>query len=718
MCLEILQEDGLLPKGHFMKVSTDELIGQYVGETKPKTRAVCERARGGVLFIDEAYGLMSGSNNHETVDYGKEAIEVLIQFMEDHDDSLVIFAGYTDEIMDLINNGNQGFRRRFNDKLGFFTFKDYSPEVLYNIALSMIKIPTTDAFKIALRNIIRYKWAYKNKKFGNVGDMENIVSLITSHYNTLGTSEPLDIVHLPNDLRKLIDDSALDVNELMNEFNNVIGQESVKELARKLFNKIVADRKKLKIIDDYKPKIPKLNFLFIGNPGTGKTTIARIFGRLLCKLGIFPDSTGEILTEISGSILLQYTPKDIKELFENNIGKVVFIDEAYSLRGNERVIADIVGNLELEEFKNKLSVIMAGYPDEMHQLYSINKGLKRRFEEITFNDYTNEELYEILQRMVSSSNDTIMDADECRDVALQYFQSFTRDREFGNGGVVENLMETLIQNRDLRYLNATPEQQKNMDLAKKILPCDFPINKDHVLQHLASAKASFSSDKTFTGILDCSHEDESKSVNIGDDIYTSVGLIESENTCGTAFIISIKNRYIMTASHVVEGFGEFHFTLNYKNSIKRTTARLLWNNPEIDFAILQVESLPPDAKYFIIDIDTPRSPATKISIIAFPLGKQVSNMAGLTSGAIYNSERGLEVRNENGSIRCFDAIRTEAQATHGSSGGPVILAESMRVIGVLHGGINEHGFYLNIASDILQLFNQNTLNIKMNNNDN
>ncbi|MDE6121015.1 MAG: AAA family ATPase, partial [Muribaculaceae bacterium] len=65
---DILREDGLLPKGHFIKVSTDELIGQYIGETRPKTRAVCERARGGVLFIDEAYGLMSGKNSHGDAD--------------------------------------------------------------------------------------------------------------------------------------------------------------------------------------------------------------------------------------------------------------------------------------------------------------------------------------------------------------------------------------------------------------------------------------------------------------------------------------------------------------------------------------------------------------------------------------------------------------------------------------------------------------------------
>ncbi len=470
---DILREDGLLPKGHFIKVSTDELVGEYVGETRPKTRAVCERARGGVLFIDEAYGLMSGSGRHGNVDYGKEAIEVLIQFMEDSSDSLVILAGYTDEIMTLINEGNKGFRRRFND-LGLFEFMDYSPEVLYNISSRMIREPATDAFRKALRGIIRYKCAYKNKKFGNVGDMENLVSLIVSRYHAIGTDAPLDVEHLPDDLRRLVDDSVLDAGVLLSDLDDVIGQDRVKDLVRKIFNKVVADRKKLMVLDDFRPKMPKLNFLFTGNPGTGKTTIARIVGGILLKLGIFPSSQGNILTEVSGSELLQYTPDDIRKLFEDNIGKVLFIDEAYQLRDSPRVIADIVGNLELEEYKNKLSVIMAGYTDDIHRLYNINPGLKRRFAEIPFADYSDEELYEILQRMAASADHTVMDAEACRENALRCFRSVPRDRNFGNAGIAENLLEILAQNRDLRYNTGTPEQQQDQDFIERILPCDFP----------------------------------------------------------------------------------------------------------------------------------------------------------------------------------------------------------------------------------------------------
>ncbi len=712
---DILREDGLLPKGHFVKVSTDELIGQYVGETRPKTRAVCERARGGVLFIDEAYGLMTGSNSHGDVDYGKEAIEVLIQFMEDNDDSLVILAGYTDDINNLIDEGNAGFRRRFNE-LGFFYFRDYSPEVLYNISSRMIKMPVTDEFRKALKGIIRYKWAYRNKKFGNVGDMENLVNLITSHYKSLNTSEPLDVKHLPDDLRLLVDDSVLNADVLLSDLNGILGQEGVKKLVGKLFKRVVADRIKLRTMDDFMPAMPKLNFLFTGNPGTGKTTIARIIGRVLQRLGIFPPTKGDVITELTGNDLLPYSPADIKKLFEDNIGKVLFIDEAYQLRESSRVVADIVANITNEDFKNKLSVIMAGYPNDMQQMINTNAGMSRRFQEIPFTDYTDEQLYEILQRMVAAKPHTMMDAAQCRDAGIGYFASIPRDRNFGNAGLAEDLLNTLTDNRDSRFVDASPEEQANPEFAQRILPEDFPnytATAPRPASHPTSSRTNSVSPVSarYDGILDCTAGEHGSLVSTGGDIYSSVGLIESGQSSGTAFIISVANRYIMTASHVVEGHGNFTFTLNMHNSIHRTDAHLLWNNPDHDFAILEVDSLPVEAKQFGFDTTTPRDPATPLRIIAFPLGTQVSNKAVLTSGVISNYEINLGVRNENGTARRFNAIRTEAQATHGSSGGPVVLAGTMRVVGVLHGGMNENGFFMNLASDIAQLFNESTLQI-------
>ncbi|MBR3455056.1 MAG: AAA family ATPase [Bacteroidaceae bacterium] len=714
---DILREDGLLPKGHFVKVDVSELIGEYIGSTRPKTRAVCERARGGVLFIDEAYGLMSGDNDHGDVNYGSEAIEVLIQFMEDNDDSLVILAGYTDEIMHLINEGNKGFRRRFNN-LGLFYFQDYKPDVLFNISMKMINVPTTEEFRMALKNIIKFKYAYRTKKFGNVGDMENLVNNIVGTYRNSGDTQPLDVSHLPARLRMLIDPDMLDERVIFAELDALVGQEGVKTVVRELFNNCWSERDKMMRINDFEPEKPDLIYVFSGNPGTGKTTIARIMGEVLQKLGVLQSEDANVMTEIKGNDLLTATSEHLKKLFEDNIGKVLFIDEAYMLTQSPRVLADIVANITSKDYENKLCIIMAGYTADMQQMIDVNAGMDRRLQVIQFTDYTNEELFEILARLAENPKTQVrMDRNTCREPAIRYFASLVRDRKFGNAGTAVKLMKYLKKRLNERYRKATKEQRAENDFALRILPEDFPqvegMNDDADNGRGFDGLDIFDHPAYYSGQIDCAGEDVDAYVANGNDLYASVGLIESRGGSGTAFIISTKNRYVLTASHVVEGENAFTFTLNMKGTKMATQATLLWNNPQHDFAILQLNSLPDGAKCFDFDVNTPREPATYIQIAGFPMGTQVSDSMLLTQGVISNTENGCRITNTRGVSRTFDAIRTQAGATHGSSGGPVMLANNWKVIGILHGGMNEDGFSMNIVSDIRQLFNDNTLNIKI-----
>lgn len=482
---EILKEDGLLEKGHFVKVDVSELIGEFVGSTRPKTRAVCERAKGGVLFIDEAYGLMSGHGDHDNgIDYGKEAIEVLIQFMEEDNKSLVIFAGYTDEIKHLINEGNLGFRSRFND-LGLFEFEDYKPKDLFEIAQKMIldiHVETTEKFNNALRTIIALKYAYRNKKFGNVREMENLVNRIMSTYREKekGGVEPLDIEHLPDDLRLLVDQELLKKDEMLLELDAMIGQTKVKQAVEDLFYDCKTQREMMQYFPDRDPELPKLNFIFTGNPGTGKTTIARIIGKILQKIGILSSSDASPMTELRGAELLTYSSAQIDKLFEDNIGKVLFIDEAYQLRDNPRVVADIVGNITNEDYESKLCVIMAGYTNEMKAMMRVNKGLESRFQIIEFVDYKDEELWQILlNKATSAKNEAnwLMIDEACKEKAIAYFRSQKKDEHFGNARVVENdLLPMLKRSRDRRYRAASEEEKKDPEFMKRILPEDFKIN--------------------------------------------------------------------------------------------------------------------------------------------------------------------------------------------------------------------------------------------------
>jgi len=130
---EILHRLGYARRDHVVSVTRDDLVGQYIGHTAPKTKEVLKKAMGGVLFIDEAYYLYRPENER---DYGQEAIEILLQVMEDNrDDLVVIFAGYKDR-MDTFFKSNPGMASRIAHNI---EFPDYSAEELMNIAKLMVK---------------------------------------------------------------------------------------------------------------------------------------------------------------------------------------------------------------------------------------------------------------------------------------------------------------------------------------------------------------------------------------------------------------------------------------------------------------------------------------------------------------------------------------------------------------------------------------------------
>jgi len=130
---KLLLKLGYVRKGHLVMVTRDDLVGQYIGHTAPKTKEVLKKAMGGVLFIDEAYYLYRPQNER---DYGQEVIEILLQVMEDNrDDLVVILAGYADK-MDTFFTSNPGFKSRIAHHIDF---PDYSDDELFEIAQKMFK---------------------------------------------------------------------------------------------------------------------------------------------------------------------------------------------------------------------------------------------------------------------------------------------------------------------------------------------------------------------------------------------------------------------------------------------------------------------------------------------------------------------------------------------------------------------------------------------------
>lgn len=177
---EILRKEGLLTNSNFVEVGPSDLIGEYLGKSGPKARGQFERARGGVLFIDEAYQLCRQGQLNGGDQYGKEVITELIKFMEDDRDTVVILAGYTNEIRYLIQKGNPGLASRVTNE---FLFKDYEPDVLFDILLNKLgEFEMSEGFKIEMMKVINERYRNRNNEWGNAREIENYAKAIFQKY--------------------------------------------------------------------------------------------------------------------------------------------------------------------------------------------------------------------------------------------------------------------------------------------------------------------------------------------------------------------------------------------------------------------------------------------------------------------------------------------------------------------------------------------------------
>ena len=165
---DLLHKLGYVRKGHLVSVTRDDLVGQYIGHTAPKTKEVLKKAMGGVLFIDEAYYLYRPENER---DYGQEAIEILLQVMENNrDDLVVILAGYKNK-MEKFFESNPGFRSRIAHHI---EFPDYSSEELVEIGINILSGQNYSLTKEAINVLKQYiEIRRKQPHFANARSLRN-----------------------------------------------------------------------------------------------------------------------------------------------------------------------------------------------------------------------------------------------------------------------------------------------------------------------------------------------------------------------------------------------------------------------------------------------------------------------------------------------------------------------------------------------------------------
>lgn len=446
---KIYYELGVLPRDEVLEVSRSHLIGAFMGQTEENVQHYVEKALGGVLFIDEAYSLKRDGQSGN--DFGQTAIDTLVSLMTSKEYGgkfAVILAGYPEEMRNFLES-NPGLRSRFPAS-NHFHFADYSDQELLEIgeriAYENDYILTEEAL-IEISSKIEKERV--DESFGNARSVRNII-LDAIFQKGIQTEKDADLLQFSFIERvHVTGESEVDSISAFKELDELIGLSSIKEDVRTIMAFIEAQQKRKEI---GLPAVPfQLHSIFSGNPGTGKTTVASIYARLLKDVGVL--KRGHLVVASRADLVAGYvgqTSIKTKKKIREALGGVLFIDEAYSLfkEGGSDFGKEAVETLvdEMTKHKENLVVIMAGYPYEMEQLLNSNPGLRSRFKKFfQFPDYSPEELVQIGEKYCDHFAYEM--ANEAKEWLLQQFHVRVPE---GNGRLIENVVADALQEQAVR----------------------------------------------------------------------------------------------------------------------------------------------------------------------------------------------------------------------------------------------------------------------------
>ncbi len=456
---EILEAIGYLDSGHVVECDRAKMVSPYQGETPKVVDRLCDKAMGGILFVDEAYTLAPVSQGGDRDNQGAQALEQLMKRMEDDRGKFVVIAaGYRTEMENLFRI-NPGVRSRFSY---FLNIDDYNPDELYQIMLVFAKqkkyVFAPDAEELT-RKMITEMYDSRDKDFANGRTMRQLFDKITAKQaerlqkedmSTKTNEELMTIIpeDIPYEAPK-----AVDYTECLAKLNGMVGLAAVKQEISNL-----AAFLNLQIRRGETNTFQGKHYVFTGNPGTGKTTVARIMADVFRTLGIL--SRGQLVEADRSKLVSGYsgqTAIKTNQLIDSAMGGVLFIDEAYTLKSgdNDSFGGEAIDTLlkRLEDDRGKFICIVAGYTDQMHDFIDTNPGLKSRFTQtIHFDDYTPDELTEIFVNLAKGKNFTVDDA--TRDAVHRQFEQLylRRDKNFGNAREARRIFDAAVEKQSQRLM--------------------------------------------------------------------------------------------------------------------------------------------------------------------------------------------------------------------------------------------------------------------------
>jgi SpoVK/Ycf46/Vps4 family AAA+-type ATPase len=466
---------GLLEMPEVVEAHRADLVGEYLGATAIKTNELVDSALGGVLFIDEAYSLVNEGDG-QSDRFGMEAVQTLLKRAEDNrEDLIIILAGYEKQMEGFLAS-NPGMASRFATRLKFPSYTPADMQMLAEAALDRRgEVLDPDARPVLWRTLEevgrrRITDELGNGRFvrsllekaGQARDVRIMTHSIEPSRDDLITIRAQDLqqayAELTSRLRGYEDTPT--VEGAIAELDELVGLEPVKAQVRAIAAQLRAAR--LRDQRGLTSQPPTRHFVFTGPPGTGKTTVARILGRIFAALGLLvrPEvieaHRGDLVGEHLGSTAIK-----TNRLIDSALGGVLFVDEAYSLHNDGYSGGDAFGSEAVqvllkraEDDRDRLVIVLAGYPDDMDRFLRSNPGLASRFStRVTFPSYQPDDLVQIARLLAEQAGDAFDPpaVEVLKDIFTRTCATGRID-ELGNGRFARSLLERACACRDVRVV--------------------------------------------------------------------------------------------------------------------------------------------------------------------------------------------------------------------------------------------------------------------------
>ena len=630
---EILRDLGVLEKGHMVETDRAGLVAGYVGQTALKTKAKIAEALDGVLFIDEAYALAGQTGG--TTDFGQEAIDTLLKEMEDKRDRLVVIvAGYPDPMRRFLAS-NPGLPSRFTKAI---SFESYRAEDLVAIAHSMARQGgfhlSQDADPILRTYFARARTA---PDFANARTARTLLERAreaqAARIAPLMGRPGVDLDELTlTDVQAAIG-TKMNVRaggvSALDELAQMTGLETVKAEIGTLVARLQVEAARR---EQGLPVAPiSLHMVFAGPPGTGKTVVARLYGAILRELGVL--EKGHLIETDRAGLVAGYvgqTALKTREKIADAMDGVLFIDEAYTLVSQAGGFGqEAVDTLlkEMEDKRDRLVVIVAGYPQQMGGFLASNPGLPSRFTKtIVFESYGIDDLVAITHAM--ARRDGLRVCPDADPVLRTFFERARSAPDFANARTARTLLERA---REAQAARIAP------------LIGGPGVSLDELTQADIEAAAAANPSRA-----------------------------EKRRSNGTGFFVTADG-FLVTNAHVVEGCDDPKVIHGVAEPMP---AVVLARDTENDLALLKVEFLTDHVAALRAGVRV----GEEIAAFGYPLQGTLSAGGNFTVGNV-SALAGMN----NDSTR----LQISAPIQPGNSGGPVI-DRAGNVIGVVVSGLLAH----------------------------